>query len=122
MLKSQSRWWLLLGTAALAVAGLFSLVLVIARTPQLASLPFFTSLFHQALVVHVDLSVLVWFLAIACLLWSLLADGNGIIEKAAQICFALGMTAMALSPFDTQGTALMAIISLSSTARCSLPG
>jgi cytochrome c oxidase subunit I len=107
MPKSQSRLWLLLGTTALAIAGLFSLVLVVARTPQLASLPFFTALFHQALVVHVDLSVLVWFLAIACLMWSLLTTGNSMMEKAAQICFTLGMTAMTLSPLDTRGEALM---------------
>lgn len=56
-----ARRWLLLGVTALAIAGLFSLVLVIARTPQLAGLK---ELFSVALVVHVDLSVLVWFVAI----------------------------------------------------------
>ncbi|MFN7452136.1 MAG: hypothetical protein ACK5R5_04440, partial [Alphaproteobacteria bacterium] len=61
---SSSLWprrWLMLGVAALAIAGLFSLILVIARTPQLAGLK---ELFSVALVVHVDLSVLVWFLAV----------------------------------------------------------
>jgi cytochrome c oxidase subunit I len=111
MQKPLSRWWLLLGTVALAIAGLFSLVLVVARTPQLASLPLFSDLFHKALVVHVDLSVLVWFLAIACLLWSLLTQkarsAIPFLEEAALLCFAGGMLAIALSPLDSHGEALM---------------
>jgi cytochrome c oxidase subunit 1 len=58
-----ARRWLMLGVSALAIAGLFSLILVIARTPQLAA---FKELFSVALVIHVDLSVLVWFLAVMC--------------------------------------------------------
>ncbi len=109
--RSLSRYWLLLGTAALAIAGLFSLVLVVARTPQLAKLPYFTALFHKALVVHVDLSVLVWFLCIACMLWSALASEKRsfmpYLEEAALVCFALGIAMITLSPFDGMGEALM---------------
>lgn len=109
--KSLSRYWLLLGVAALAIAGLFSLILVIARTPSLASLPLFADLFHKSLVVHVDLSVLVWFLSIACLLWSRLAEPSPrtfpYLEEASLISFALGMAAIALSALDTHSQPLM---------------
>ncbi|NBO19988.1 MAG: cytochrome C oxidase subunit I, partial [Proteobacteria bacterium] len=107
----MSRYWLLMGVSALGIAGLFSLVLVIARTPALADMPLFARLFHEALVVHVDLSVLVWFLAIACLFWSLLAAPSRPLlygmEQAALICFGLGTLAIAASPLDGDAHALM---------------
>lgn len=106
MQKSLSRYWLIIGTAALAIAGLFSLVLVVGR-----SSPLLAELFHQSLVVHVDLSVLVWFLAIACLMWSRHAEHSKPMipynEEAALLCFALGTVACALSPLDPKAEALM---------------
>ncbi len=109
--KSLSRWWLLLGCSGLAVAGLYSLVLVIARTPQLASLPFFSNLFHSALVAHVDLSVLAWFLCIACLMWSQLAVHKRspipFIEEAALLSMAGAMICITVAPLDAGAPALM---------------
>lgn len=108
-----ARGWLSLGISALAIAGLFALVLVVARTPSLAQIPIFSHLFHDALVVHVDLSVLVWFLSIACMFWHMLALKSGswlvipYLERAAMICMGAGIGAMTLSPFMTQGEALM---------------
>ncbi len=61
--------WLWLGVGALAVAGIFAIILVAARTPQLAM---FTHLFSVGLVIHVDLSALVWFLCIGGLGWTAL--------------------------------------------------
>jgi len=66
---SYARNWLWLGVIALAVAGVFAVILVSARTPQLSM---FKELFSVALVVHVDLSVLMWFLAVAGMGWALL--------------------------------------------------
>ncbi len=110
MNKPLSRWWLLIGTAALAIAGLFSLVLVVARAPVFKAMGL-DHLFHEALVVHVDLSVLVWFLAIACLLWSVMTAGTKqlfpYLEEAALICFALGTLGITLSPLDPHAVALM---------------
>ena len=108
---SLSRRWLLIGVLSLAIAGLFSLVLVVARTPSLANIPLFTRLFHEALVVHVDLSVLVWFLSIACLFWSMFSSQSRsfipYVEEAAQGCFVAGMLAIAASVLDPKGEALM---------------
>ena len=109
--KTLSRYWLMIGVMALAIAGLFSLVLVVARTPSLSELPLFAALFHQALVVHVDLSVLLWFLSIACLLWSLSISKQKqpipYLEEAALISFALGMLGIAVSPLDQSAEPLM---------------
>ncbi|MBT8080615.1 MAG: cbb3-type cytochrome c oxidase subunit I [Gammaproteobacteria bacterium] len=65
------RNWLVLGLLSLVAAGLFSLLLVLARTPVLQSWIPFVDFFHVALVVHVNLSVLVWLLAISAAMWSL---------------------------------------------------
>jgi cytochrome c oxidase subunit I len=108
--KPLSRHWLLLGTAALAIAGLFSLVLVVARTPQLNKLPYFSDLFHKALVVHVDLSVLVWFLCIFCMFVSAASSRRQLmpyLEESALVSVWLGVAAITLSPFDRSGEALM---------------
>ncbi len=111
LVPGLSRFWLMIGVAALAIAGLFSLVLVVARTPSLSDLPLFSALFHQALVVHVDLSVLLWFLSIACLMWSLgvahTKQPIPYLEEGALVSFALGMVAIALSPLDNKAEALM---------------
>ncbi|MDO8705947.1 MAG: hypothetical protein Q7J84_13470, partial [Sulfuricaulis sp.] len=55
--------WLLLGLAALLGSGIFSVLLVLARTPYVQNIFPWVDFFRTALVVHVDLSVLVWFLA-----------------------------------------------------------
>lgn len=102
---------MIIGVCALAIAGLYSLVLAGGRSPKLGESSLLQRLFHEALVVHVDLSVLVWFLAMACLLWSLMARGSRQVipymEEVALISFALGTAAITLSPLDPSGTAFM---------------
>ena len=71
MQLALARGWLVLGLVALIGSGLFSLLLVAARTPGVNAWLPGGDFFRIALVVHVDLSVLVWFSAIAAMLWSL---------------------------------------------------
>ena len=66
--------WLALGLVALLTSGLFSILLVLSRTPQLQSLFPAADFFRVALVMHVVLSVLVWFLAFGGALWSMNAS------------------------------------------------
>lgn len=99
--------WLMLGILALAVSGIFSVILVVARTPGLASMELFQQLFHVSLVIHVDLSVLVWFLAIIGMCWAILRDrlaqpGLPYFDGAALGCVALGIVAMAFSPLSPE--------------------
>ena len=65
--------WLLLALTALALSTAYAVLVVAARTPLLGR--FFTSgdLFRSALVLHVGLAVVVWFLACAAGLWTLAA-------------------------------------------------
>jgi len=66
--------WLMLGLVSLVGAGLFSLLLVLARTPTVQEWLPFIDFFRVALVVHVDLSVLIWLLSMAGVLWALSTD------------------------------------------------
>jgi hypothetical protein len=61
----SSSWWLL-ALLALGASTLGAVVLVLARTPFLG---FGAGFFRTALVLHVDLAVVVWFLAVAAGLW-----------------------------------------------------
>jgi hypothetical protein len=69
------RWavvaWLTLGLASLVAAGGYSILLVLARTPVVQEMIPLVDFFRVALVVHVDLSVLIWLLSIAGMMWSL---------------------------------------------------
>ena len=104
-----ARGWLWLGLAALIGSGLFSVLLVLSRTPGINRLLPVADFFHVALVVHVDLSVLVWFMALAGMLWSL----NSSTRRMGWGWLALGLAAagalaMALAPFLGGGEAIMA--------------
>jgi hypothetical protein len=63
------KGWLLLAVAALGLAALMALLLVAARTPGVAGLLAGRIAFADALVLHVNFSVLVWCLALAGALW-----------------------------------------------------
>ncbi|HSN20233.1 MAG TPA: cbb3-type cytochrome c oxidase subunit I [Usitatibacter sp.] len=92
--------WLVLGLAALAGSGIFSLLLVVSRTPGLNGLIRVADFFRVTLVVHVDLSVLVWFLAFAAMLWSIAGGSRAIGVGIAGIAIAaLGAAVMAAAPF-----------------------
>ncbi|NND00381.1 MAG: cytochrome C oxidase subunit I [Gammaproteobacteria bacterium] len=84
--------WLLLGLAALVIGGLFSLLIVLSRTPFFQEIVPWSDFFHTALVVHVNLTVLVWFLAFAGVFWS---------YNNSNIHFAMGWLALALSCLGT---------------------
>ncbi len=100
--------WLALGIAALAASGILAVLLVLSRTPGLAQLFPVADFFHAALVAHVDLSVLVWFLAFGGTLWSL--NSTPLFLPAGWVALglaALGTAAMAIAPF-AGGTPIMA--------------
>lgn len=60
--------WIYLGIASLALSGLYSVALVFLRSPGLSAL-IDKDLFRTALVIHVNLSVLVWLLSSIATLW-----------------------------------------------------
>ncbi len=98
--RALARGWLWLALAALIGSGLFSVLLVLARTPGINTWLPAGDFFRTALVVHVDLSVLVWFVSIAAVLWTL--NGRAARSPAAAVCGPLALALCAL------GTAMMA--------------
>ncbi len=100
--KTLAEKWLWLGVAALAIAGVFAILLVVARTPQLKELTVVQSLFNVALVIHVDLSVLFWFFSILGMgiagLMAPFQDHFRLWSKAAFYVMAAATALLTLSP------------------------
>jgi cytochrome c oxidase subunit 1 len=104
-----ARAWLWLGLLALIGSGLFSLLLVLSRTPLVNQWLPGIDFFRVALVVHVDLSVLVWFVASAGLLWSLTGAPRG--QAWGWVALGgcgVGATLMAMAAFVGRGAPIMA--------------
>ncbi len=104
-----ARGWLWMAMLALAGSGLFSILLVLSRTPGLNRMLPVADFFRVALVVHVDLSVLVWFVAVAGMLWTLGAGTRAIAVgwSALGLCSA-GTLVMAVAPFVGDARPVMA--------------
>jgi len=87
---------------------LFLLLLVLARTPAIQEWLPFIDFFHVALVVHVDLSVLIWLLSMAGVLWALSTDRDLPVWDRFSFWLAAGGTAIVfVSPFVGAGDPLM---------------
>lgn len=100
--------WLLLSYGALVIGGLFTILIVLSRTPYFQEIIPFIDFFHTALVVHVDLTVLVWFLGFAGVFWSLNSSVRCL--KCGWLAFALsvlGTLVMTAAPFVGDGKPLM---------------
>ncbi len=106
--RQLGRGWLWLGIMALLGSGLFSLLLVLSRTPYIQDRIPWIDFFHTALVVHVDLSVLVWFLAFGGVLWSLNSTPRILLLGWTALVFAaIGAALMVVVPFLGPGNPLM---------------
>ena len=95
-----ARAWLWLGVMALIGSGLLAVLLVLSRTPGIQDVFPLKDLFRAALVVHVDLSVAVWFMAFAAVIWSAVG-GAGLVWLgwSGFALAALGTALMSVSPF-----------------------
>ncbi len=103
-----AKGWLWLGLIALLGSGIFSLLLVVFRTPYIQKVFSSVDFFRTALVVHVDLSVLVWFLAFGGVFWSLNSTTSFMrLGWSALIFASLGTIVMVLAPFIGNGNPLM---------------
>jgi cytochrome c oxidase subunit 1 len=100
--------WLLLGLLALVVGGLFTILVVLSRTPFFQEIVPWADFFHTALVVHVNLTVLVWFLAFSGVFWSY-TNSNRCLAcgwSALLLC-CLGSLIIVISPFTGESHPLM---------------
>lgn len=106
--KKLAIAWLTLGMLALLASGLFSILLVLSRTPQLQTVFPVADFFRVALVVHVDLSVLVWFLAFGGALWTLGGTQRfPMLAWSALGLSVLGTLTMCVAPFIGKATPVM---------------
>ncbi len=106
--RSLAIAWLWLAVLTLLGAGIFSVLLVLARTPVIGEFIPFTDFFHTAIVIHVNLSSLVWILSFASGLWSL--NSRSIFPWFARSIFAVvvaGTVIITISPFLGSANALM---------------
>jgi len=99
-----ARWsataWLMLGLASLIAAGIFSILLVLARTPGVSEWIPFIDFFHVALVVHVTLSVLIWLLSMSAAMWSLATARDAPLwDKSSYLLAVAGTAAIVVAPF-----------------------
>jgi cytochrome c oxidase subunit 1 len=107
--RTLARGWLLLGLLALIGSGIFSVLLVLARTPGINRLLPGADFFRIALVLHVDLSVLVWFVSVTGLLWSINGARAGLLWGWAALGLAgTGAAIMSIAAFVAPGQAVMA--------------
>ncbi|MBI5683105.1 MAG: cbb3-type cytochrome c oxidase subunit I [Deltaproteobacteria bacterium] len=74
--KKLAYAWLLFAVSTLIFAGIFAFLVAMARTPVIQDfLPKQKDYFYIALVGHVDLAVVIWFLAFMGVLWTLSMAG-----------------------------------------------
>ncbi|MDH5241385.1 MAG: cbb3-type cytochrome c oxidase subunit I [Gammaproteobacteria bacterium] len=107
-MRRTTTAWLILALVALVGAGLFSLLLVLSRTPVIQEIVPFLDFFRVALVVHVTLSVLIWLLAMSAATWSLSTRGDKPVwDRLSFWLAALGTAVIIVSPFVGAGDPLM---------------
>jgi hypothetical protein len=106
-LRKLAIGWLLLAVGSLVVVGLFTVLIVLSRTSGLQDIFPWTDFFHTALVVHVDLTVLVWFLAFAGVLWSIGSTEQCVACGWVALCLAItGAVIISIAPFLGAGDPL----------------
>lgn len=107
---STLRYWVLLAVATLGISGIGPLILLAGRASSFAEKSFIKNAFAEALVVHVNLSAVAWFLAISLLFWALFNQPRRPmvpgLRKAALISFGLAMLSVAAAPLLGGGTPL----------------
>jgi cytochrome c oxidase subunit 1 len=106
--RKMAAGWLFLGLAALLIGGLFTILIVLSRTPFFQEIIPWVDFFRTALVVHVDLTVLVWFLAFSGVLWSYNSGSQYLrLGWLALILASAGTVIITISPFTGDSHPLM---------------
>lgn len=107
-LPAVSQYWLLLAVSSLGLSALAALVLVLARTPILTALVA-PDIFPRALVVHVNLATLIWYLSMAGALWTeTLSEHRRVAAMAAFFIAATGAFGVVATGFAAAGAPILA--------------
>lgn len=89
-------WWLL-ALLALGASTLFAVLLIVARSPSLERFSTTAGFFREALVMHVNLAVVVWFLCCAAGLWVLMVKRISSLHWLALAFSSCGLAMMLLA-------------------------
>jgi len=93
-----ARRWLVLAVSAVAISGVFAILIALARVPALGTLFPGAEFYRVALVLHVNLSQGVWFMAFACVLWCLHAPVvSDAVQRLALLLAMVGTAGIVLS-------------------------
>ncbi|KAF8818117.1 hypothetical protein [Rickettsia endosymbiont of Cardiosporidium cionae] len=96
-------YWKINSVISLGISGIYSLILVMLRTPYFSSLFENKELFQSALVVHVNLSTLIWLLSVTVTIWKYNSKNfyfEHIFAKSGLISTLL----ISISPFISKGS------------------
>lgn len=92
--------WIFLAVCALACSGLLSIIVIFLRLPFISSLvPFAQYIFDNALVIHVNLSILVWMCSIISLLFIINLQNTNSWFNFSWVLSTLSMLLMFVSAF-----------------------
>jgi len=103
-----SQRWLVLAVASLGLSAIAALALALARTPVLSAVVG-SGVFPRALVVHVNLATLIWYVSMAGALWTERVAGWR--ATAAEVAFALacaGVLGIVATGFASAGAPVLA--------------
>ena len=97
--KKLAYAWLLFAVSTLIFAGIFAFLVAMARTPVIQDfLPKQKDYFYIALVGHVDLAVVIWFLAFMGVVWTLsMAGFSGVRTNFKTAWFGFGLSVIGTS-------------------------
>lgn len=88
-----ARGWFILAVGSLILAGLFALLLVVGRLPWIAPWITDANFFKRCLIVHVNLSLLIWFGSFSAALFSLFpARSNRAFPSPGQLALPIAAT------------------------------
>ncbi|AZL15167.1 cbb3-type cytochrome c oxidase subunit I [Rickettsiales endosymbiont of Stachyamoeba lipophora] len=104
--KNQVNWWLSVGIISLIIAGLFSILIVFLRTPGIQNLFSNKDFFKTSLIIHVNLSVLVWLLSIGSIWSAVMIKASNTFFKVSPLLALIGAFLMSISIF-TDGNAYL---------------
>ncbi len=107
MNKNLSKYWLFLGFTALALSGLFAIILVAGRSPFLTKLIPHIDFFRATLTIHVNLSVLVWLLCCFAAIASLTLKKYFLLAKTSLAVAFSAVIIITLSIFDANSKAFI---------------
>ncbi len=105
--QKLARSWLVLGVVSLALAGIFAILLVLARTPYFQAVVPYRDFFTTALIIHVNLSVLVWLTSMTHAMSCWLFTRTPFLAQVGYLCALAGTIIFAISPFLVEGEPLL---------------